>query len=130
MNCCYKLIGMACALCLSLGCGQSDDGRYDLSGQVTIDGKPVPMGEVILEPDSTAGNQGPSSMAQISDGYYELPGEQGIVGGNYNVTILAFDGVPFGESLSGKALLREPYVEKVDFPKEDSTHDFAITRGN
>jgi len=117
------------ASCLLLaGCGGADDGLYDLSGTVTLDGKPVPTGEVILEPDSKEGNAGPSSMAQIKDGNFSLTAEQGIVGGKYNVTILAFDGVAFGEATEGKELLKKPYTEKVEFPKEDSTHDFVIER--
>jgi hypothetical protein len=117
------------ASCLLLaGCGGADDGLYDLRGTVTLDGKPVPAGEVILEPDSKEGNKGPSSMAQIKDGKFSLTADQGIVGGKYVVTILAFDGVAFGEATEGKELLKKPYTEKIEFPMEDSTHDFVIER--
>ena len=91
------------------------------------DGKPVPAGEMNFEPDGQAGNKGPASMTSIENGKYSLPLEQGIMGGNYNVTILPFDGVAFGESLQGKPLIKQPYVEKVDFPKENGTHDFKIS---
>lgn len=91
------------------------------------DGKPVPAGELNFEPDSQAGNKGPASMTSIQNGKYSLPASQGILGGSYNVTILPFDGVAFGESLQGKPLTKAPYVEKVDFPKKNSTHDFKIS---
>ncbi len=112
-------------LALLTGCA-TDDGRFTLSGNVTVDGEPVPSGDLILEPD--AGNKGPASMARIQDGKYSLPSEQGIVGGKYTVTIVAFDGVAVGELVDGKSLLREPYLEKVEFPKENSTRDFDIKR--
>lgn len=119
-----QLTALVCGLGLFAGCAGEDDGRYGLKGNVTIDGKPVPVGELILEPD--VGNQGPSSMAQIGNGKYSLPEDSGIVGGKYVVTILAFDGVAFGEASEGKELLKKPYMEKVEFPKEDSIRDFEI----
>lgn len=119
-------VGVALLCLLLAGCGRRDDGRYELSGTVTLDGKPVPMGEIILEPDGSEQNQGPSSMAQIKDGQYTVDAEYGVVGGKYVVTITAFDGVAFGEAIEGKALLKQPYTEKVELPKEDATHDFAI----
>jgi predicted small lipoprotein YifL len=109
------------------GCGQDGPVRYSLSGTVTMpDGKPVPAGEVSLEPDGAAGNQGPATMVQIRDGKYSAPRDQGIVGGAYIITISPFDGVPFGESLQGKPLTKTQHVEKVDFPAKNSTYDFKI----
>lgn len=116
------------ALCL-LGCSDKRDGppRFALSGDANLaDGKPIPVGEVMLEPDSAAGNKGPASTAQIRDGKYSLPVDQGVVGGKYIATILAYDGVPFGESTQGKPLIKSPHVEKLDLPAEDSTRDFQV----
>lgn len=111
-----------------VGCGGTDGPvKYTLSGTVTMpDGKPAPAGEISLEPDSAGGNKGPGSMAQIKDGKFSFPRDNGIVGGKYNVTITPFDGVAFGESLQGKALLKVPYSEKVDFPAKDGTWDFKV----
>ena len=47
--------------------------------------------------------------------------------GKYIATIIAFDGVPYGESTQGKPLINAPYVEKIDLPAEDSTKDFKIS---
>ena len=120
---------MACALVSMAGCGVQDGPvRYTLSGAITMpDGKPVPAGEIQLEPDGAAGNKGPGSMVQIKNGTYSLPVDQGILGGKYIVTIIPYDGVAFGESLQGKMLTRSPFVVKVDLPAENGTHDFKIT---
>jgi hypothetical protein len=112
-----------------LGCSEKSDGlqRYALSGAATLaDGKPIPMGELMLEPDTSVGNKGPASTVQIRDGQYSLPADQGVVGGKYIATIVAYDGVPFGESTQGKPLIKAPHVEKIDLPAEDSTRDFKV----
>ena len=113
----------------SLGCGGTDGPvRYSISGTITMpDGKAVPAGEIALEPDSAAGNKGPGSMAQIKDGKYSLAKDQGVVGGKYVVTISAFDGVAFGESIQGKPLTKAQHVEKVELPNKNTTQDFKVT---
>lgn len=131
--CLFKKIPMMPVLGLTvslLGCGGQDGPvRYTLEGSVTMsDGKPAPAGEIAFEPDSAAGNPGPGSMGQIAKGKYSLPKDQGVVGGKYIVTITPFDGVPFGESLQGKPLVKVPYVEKVDLPAKNGTQDFKVTQ--
>lgn len=113
-------------LLMLAGCAKKDDGRYELSGNVTIDGKPIPVGEISFEPDGSSGNKGPASFVPIKDGKYTVGGKSGVVGGKYNVTIIGFDGIAVGEASDGKELLRKPYSEKIDLPKEDSTRDFDI----
>lgn len=120
---------IACMSALSLltmtGCGDDGPVKYTVRGQIQMpDGKPVPAGEISFEPD--AGNTGPGSMAQIKDGKYFLPRDQGVVGGGYSVTISPFDGVPFGESLQGKPLRKVPYLEKITLPNEDTVKDFKL----
>lgn len=117
---------LASSLLLLVGCAQQDDGRYSLSGNVTIDGKPVPVGEISFEPDGKSGNKGPASFTPIKDGKYMVDGDSGVIGGKYSVTIIGFDGVAVGEASDGKELLKKPYLEKIDLPKEDSTRDFDI----
>lgn len=114
-------------LAMLSGCGPDGPVKYTIRGTIKMqDGKPVPAGEISFEPDGTAGNAGPGAMAQIKNGNYSLPRDQGVVGGKYSVIITPFDGVPFGESLQGKPLRQVPYTEKVDLPKEDSVKDFSI----
>jgi hypothetical protein len=108
-----------------VGC-DSGPKRYPLSGTVTVGGRPVPAGEVVFEPDSAKGNNGPGSLARITDGRYETYPEKGVLGGAYVVRITPFDGVPFGDSNDGKPLLAKPYVETVELAAGESTKDFAI----
>ena len=119
---------IVCLLILGLvGCGQNGPTKYTVNGEVQMpDGKPVPAGEITFEPDAAAGNKGPGSMAQIKDGKYSLPRDQGVVGGAYSVIISPFDGVAHGESLQGKPLRQVPYSENVTLPNEDSVKDFKL----
>lgn len=111
------------------GCGSSDEGpkRYTLSGKATYaNGKPIPAGEINFAPDSSQGNSGPGASARIKEGAYATEPGKGIIGGKHVVTIIGYDGVPFGESTDGKPLFAKPYETQVDFPKQDSTRDFAV----
>ncbi|MCA9090307.1 MAG: hypothetical protein KDA90_16930 [Planctomycetaceae bacterium] len=77
---------MICLLpVLSQGCGRGESGpqRYSLSGTVTYQGQPVPAGTILFQPDASAGNIGPGSLATIEDGKYQLSRSQGVVGGAY-----------------------------------------------
>ncbi len=123
------LLSLSALVVMLTGCGGQDGpSRYKLSGSVTMpDGKPVPAGEINFEPDHLAGNSGPGSMAQIKQGKYMLPTDQGVVGGKYTVTISPFDGVAFGESIQGKPLSKAQHVEKIDLPPKNSTCDFKVT---
>ena len=118
----------ALALALLVGCGSGGDGppRYKLSGTANYQGKPIPVGEISLTPDSAKGNDGPGSVARIKDGKYETEADMGVVGGPYVVRITAFDGVPVGESTEGTPLLKQPHEEQVELEKQDSTKDFNI----
>lgn len=100
--------------------------RHAVSGTVTLDGKPVPVGEIVFEPDSSKGTNAPGSVAQIKDGHYETHPGLGVVQGSYIVRITPFDGIPNKASMSGNVLLPAPHVERVDFPEGASTRDFAI----
>lgn len=52
------------------GCGPGGPQRFQLEGNVTFDGQPVPSGAIRFEPDSTKGNTGPVGYAAIKDGRY------------------------------------------------------------
>ncbi len=103
---------------------------------VTFAGKPVPVGTISFEPDSSQGNRGPGSVAQIKDGKYSTGGK-GPTGGPHIVRITGSDGVPStidgrpdGMFLpEGKALFA-PYETKVDLPKGATTKDFEVPGGN
>ncbi|MDB5338027.1 MAG: hypothetical protein JWN70_3646 [Planctomycetaceae bacterium] len=112
------------------GCGLSDSGptRYDATGAVTFQGKPVPYGEIIFEPDSSKGNEGPAARAVIENGTYKTEKDKGVVAGAVRVRISGYDGNPppgGGTQPHGKPLFSE-YVDKVDQPEDVATHDFSI----
>jgi len=116
-------------LCFATGCG-SQENSYRVSGKVTYDGKPVPAGRVIFEPDAAKGNTGPQGFAVITNGEFDTarPGSKGSIGGPMLVKIDGFDGVPRGEEGPplGTPLFPAGDVQELDLPKADSTHDFAI----
>jgi len=116
---------MLVLICCLAGCGQKGPRRYDVQGTVTLDGKPVPAGEVQFEPDAQQGNRGPQSRAKIQDGKYRTPGGKGPVAGPAVVRIRCFDGVTHPESPMGTRIGR-PYETKIELPDEDSTQDFDV----
>jgi hypothetical protein len=61
------------------GCGPRGPERFQLTGEVTFDGSPVPSGVIRFEADATLGNSGPVGYAVIKDGRYTTA-EQGSKG--------------------------------------------------
>ncbi len=117
-------LGLAFVLCL-VGCGSEGPDRYKVTGTVTYNGQPVPVGEVVFEPDASQGNSGPGSVAQIKDGKYQTEPGMGVMGGAYIVRIVGFDGVPVGDSTAGTGLF-PPYETTVNLPEEGVTQDFEV----
>lgn len=109
------------------GCGGGSN-RFPVSGKITYDGKPVPAGEIVFEPDSSKSNTGPGSLTRIKGGMYATEQGLGVVGGPYLVRITPFDGISNPNSLDGKPLLPAPYEERLVFPNQGSTHDFDIPK--
>jgi hypothetical protein len=113
---------------LLTGCG--GEKAYHLSGTVTFKGKPVPVGQIVFEPDPSAGNKGQAAYAKIKDGHYDTREEgQGTVGGPHIVTIHGRDGVARGELMNGLPLFRD-FVTQVDLPKAETKHDFEVPADN
>ena len=128
-RCLTRIAGMAAtllALCVLVGCGDSGGPtRYSVEGTVTFDGKPVPSGEIALEPDAGKGNKGPAGHAIIENGRYVTSPGKGTVGGPHVVRITGSDGKATGESPYG-GFLFEPYTVNVDLPQENTSHDFDV----
>lgn len=113
-----------------IGCEPRQGGlrRYEVSGSVTYAGAPVPLGELVLEPDRRNGNRGPITRARIVAGRYESPPDRGVVGGAYVATIRGGDGVnPVRESNHpyGKPLFK-PYSKQIELSLEDQEVNFEI----
>lgn len=109
---------------LLVGCG--GERTYNISGMVTFQGKPVPAGQIVFEPDSSAGNKGAAAFAKIKDGHYDTSSEgRGTVGGPHLVRIHGRDGIPRGELLNGLPLFRD-YQTKVELPKKSGEQNFEV----
>ncbi len=110
--------------------GCSGEKTYHLSGTVTYKGKPVPKGQIVFEPDASAGNSGQPAYAKIVDGHYDTRDEgQATVGGPHIVQIHGRDGIPRGELLNGLPLFRD-YTTTIDIPKGNNKQDFEVPSGD
>ena len=82
-----SLVPLAVTFALA-GCGTDDPwDRRAVTGQVTLDGKPLAQGSIRFEPDGT--QSGVSAGAVIRDGKYEVARERGLAAGSYRVSISA-----------------------------------------
>lgn len=129
---CFQAATLAVCCCLLLfpaGCGSDGPPRYEVSGTVTHDGKPVPAGRIFFEPDESKGNFGPLGTAVISGGRYRTKSGEGPTGGPHVVIINGHDGIPDpiepDETPMGRTLFF-PLKTFVNLPKEPSTHNFDV----
>lgn len=117
------VLGVTCS-----GCG-NDSGRADVSGRVTFQGEPVPVGTIEYRPNSEKGTGGPQTLLVIRDGYYESKGK-GPVFGHHIVKVSGYTGVeipfvPEGERLfpvhkEEVEITEDSYKIDYDFPLSDS----------
>lgn len=121
--------GLLVCVTLFYGCGGTDGpARYDVSGSVTFDGKPVPAGVILFTPDGAKNNRGPTGFAKIKDGKYDTRDEgRGTIGGPHIVAVSGFDGhpLPQAELPDGKPLFSD-YTLEVDLPQAVVTQDVAV----
>ena len=129
--------GSALLTCLALvGChGERELPRFDLSGAVAYDGRPVPAGYIEFAPDVSQGNDGPGSSAEIRDGRYATLPERGTIGGPHVVTLRGFSSMPATPGASAApspspAATHPLFTTKVtvDLPRKAGVHDFEIPK--
>jgi len=123
----------ACCVCLLAGCGGEGPTTYQLSGKVTYNGQPVPVGTVMLSPNVSRGNSGPGAATGIKDGSFVTESGKGHVGGEYLIQVTGFDGVPVqggegGMDPMGKELF-PPYDMAVELPKANHEIEIAVPAG-
>lgn len=113
------------------GCSHGDTvERFELSGAVTLNNQPVPAGTIHFRPDESAGNSGPASVATIEAGEYHLEALHGIVGGNYLITIQAYDGK--GQAIPGETTMTHgtPLIPekmlRIELPRTSAEYDFQL----
>ena len=102
-------VAFAAILFVAVGCGGDD--RFDIAGEVTHKGKPIPVGHVIFDPDTARGGDGPQGFAHIKQGKFDTR-ENGrkVVKGPTLVRVQGFDGKPGEagkEQTLGNQLFRE-----------------------
>ncbi|MDR0337384.1 MAG: hypothetical protein LBI18_09865 [Planctomycetaceae bacterium] len=118
---------------LLIGCKPQDGvTRFDLSGSVTYNGKPIPSGTIMFLPDVTQNNMGSPGFAVIENGQYNTNKKgNSPVGGPHEIVIDGRDGVAYIDSLGAKEpqgkKLFEPYSLRMDLPKKSrETIDFDV----
>ncbi|MCC9606676.1 hypothetical protein LOC68_16670 [Blastopirellula sp. JC732] len=111
---------------LSLGCGPSTS-TIHIHGAVTYAGQPVPNGSIYFEPDTSAGNSGPGSMAIIRGGKYDTSEALGVVGGPHIVRIEGYDGVAHGDNSDGRPLF-PTYETTTELPTKSTVVDFDVPK--
>jgi hypothetical protein len=113
-----------------VGCGGSSGPQlYHVSGKVTFDGKPLPFGTIVFEPDK--GNSGPQGFAEIRDGEFDTRSAkgEGVVGGKVVASITGFEKAP-PDSGSDEPIpaLFEQYVVQFEVPMKNLTRDFEVPK--
>lgn len=71
---------------VSSGCGGNPLGRMNVSGEVTLDSKPLPQGLIQFEP-TERGEGKVGSGTSIKDGKYSIPSLKGLPPGEYRIRI-------------------------------------------
>jgi hypothetical protein len=108
------------------GCNSRQE-RASVSGKVTFDGQPLSNGQIVFEPMG-AGRLG---IAQIADGAYTMPAQQGPSPGKYLVRITA--NRPTGEKVSagGRAADAAPVdvVEQFIPPRYNDRSELNVEIG-
>ncbi len=112
------------------GCGSETKGpkRYDVSGTVTFDGKPVPYGSITFTPDDSKGNGGSQGVATIRDGKYDTAKEgKATIGGPHKVRITGTSKEAEHASEDDTIPpLFSNYQTDIDLPETTTTHNFEV----
>jgi hypothetical protein len=82
---CCLLPLAACLLALMAGCGRSK--RLGVEGTVTLDGKPLPNGNITLTP--LQGTASPTAGAMVTQGEFSIPAAGGVSPGKFRVEIIS-----------------------------------------
>lgn len=113
--------------CFSLvGCSAGKGKKYGVSGAVTFNGQPVPVGRIYFDPDPTRNGEGTQGFAEIKNGRYDTnESGKGIGGGAYTVRIEGFDGQATDRTPVGKPLF-VTYTQSVELLGEEKESNFDV----
>jgi hypothetical protein len=96
------------------GCGSGDGlDRHAISGIVTLDGRPLEGGAILLEPTSFESGRGTAVGATIRRGEFTVPRDQGPIPGRYRVRIYASSDVQAPPRKGQTDKTRRPMVERL-----------------
>jgi hypothetical protein len=127
-----SILATLTAVLFIVGCGgpAAVDGRYGVSGTVTLDGEPLNNGTISFSPTAQSGR---GSGSVIRDSRYEIPADKGMNVGEYFVRINAAEDVGEMDGAARERLMNNPDSRKP--PKElipaqyndQSQHKVTIT---
>ncbi|WP_145256004.1 hypothetical protein [Planctomycetes bacterium Pan216] len=122
---CVALIAWMPAILIGCGGDRSGPARFSVSGNVTLNGEPLPAGVIRFTPDRGKGNSGPETIVEFTEGTYKTPTGKGVVPGPHVVSITGYDRLPEEETMF--QTLVSDHRQSVSFPEEETIQDFAIT---
>ena len=113
------------AVLAACGCSGGDSAQYTVSGAVTYQGSPIPVGRIVFQPQ---GGPGPSGVAKIRNGRYATVAGRGSLGGAYEVVIYGYDGedIDVDEDKSSGTPLFPPHRDQIELPDKDAEVDFDV----
>lgn len=122
------------------GCGKQGATVYRVSGVVTLQGQPVPVGQIYFEPDTKAGNRGPMGSAEIIDGRFDTSARgrvvrgRGVIGGPHVIHVIASQpgpqSVPSTDDAPSGKILFDGIVTRLDLPRAASVQEFEVPSSN
>jgi hypothetical protein len=132
-----RMLLLGFALTLLSGCGERDP-RLAVAGTVTFKGEPLDRGQIEFLPP---GGKGSQSGTGIVNGRYEIPRDNGLLPGTYEVRIFSYDtkgvkvpdpdavpgdpgAVQFKERIAPKYNVKSTL--KADVKRGNTTFDFSV----
>ena len=114
--------GLFAWACLFGGCGESGPKMYELTGAVTYDGTPLPVGHIRFVPQQGVRTKDTVTQSLIKNGQYEVM----VTGGPHRVLIRDMAGeYDLPEVQDARSLFVKEYRTEIDLPVADTVEDSA-----
>lgn len=110
-------------LIVVVGCSSSSN-EVNLMGRVVLDGRPVPAGFIIFDPDLKSGNDGLQGYAEIVNGVYDTSkSRKGITGGKYIARVNGFEPPQGGQ---GPQVLFRDFQQPIEVSGDGTAHNIEV----